>query len=315
MSWGEKVRWEFDWAAAEKYSELDPTANGLPGRSEQIRRRTPEPSIDARGNVTPGDIMKGKAMGFWKPYSGVSLDGKTKVPGWEVELDPKKHPGFRRERNKKLAPWTQTDKRTFEVRMTRGKIEEEGYVERHTHPMPDNDVWMRPPVPARNGVITSRTKPVIVDARMRVVDISEVDTVHGTASVCVQVYLFWTDPRMIGYDHAVLPSKLWGPRLELQEVVGDNCEETQLAFQRMETGRFFTSHDAMCKAARDFDCKYPRPDLQDRGDPLPWPESGRMSRVYQYTATVKKPMSAFEHFPFVSGAPAIAPSRASATYR
>ena len=262
--------------------------------------RTPSPRIDGAGNATPGDPAQGTAMGFWKPYSGYTLDGTTPVSGWEVEWDPVKNPGFRRIRNKALEPWKQTDKRTYEVRMSeKTKRTEEGGVVtgRHTHPLPDNPIWKRAPVPSRNGVITSRSKPVVVDARLRVVDISNIDTVHGTATICVQVCLFWTDPRMIGYDHQVLPDKLWGPRLELQNVVDGQVEETQLAFQRMETGRFFSHHDAVCKAARDFKCKYPRPDLPG-SENLPWPESGRMSRIIEYTATVKKTMSSFADFPF-----------------
>ena len=50
---------------------------------------------------------------------------------------------------------------------------------------------------------------------------------HSTATVSVEISFFWTDPRMIGYDHHVLPTTLWGPRLEMQDVVDGKCTETQ----------------------------------------------------------------------------------------
>jgi hypothetical protein len=124
------------------------------------------------------------------------------------------------------------------------------------------------------------------------------DTVHSTARVCVQVYFFWTDPRLIGYDYHTLPENLWGPRLEMQNIADDHCEEEQLTFQRLETGRFFIETDNICKAARDFKCDYPRPDLCDPSTELGWPESGRMMRAIQYNATISNAMSALADFPF-----------------
>ena len=121
--------------------------------------------------------------------------------------------------------------------------------------------------------------------RMRAVSI-----MCSSTQVTVDITFYWTDPRLVGYDYQTLPSKLWGPRLELQGVVGTEITETQVAFQRLETGRFFSKSDMACKAAAAFGCDFPRMDFADANDadPLEWPESGRMMRRMQYTAVSQR---------------------------
>ena len=134
----------------------------------------------------------------------------------------------------------------------------------------------------------------------------EVNTVDGTATVKIDITFYWTDPRLVGYDYQTLPSKLWGPRLDLQDVVGSSIEETQIAFQQVESGRFFDQNDMICKAAAEFGCDYPRMDFYKKdgdgnplfgakngeADTLAWPESGCLMRKIQYIATINNPMSA-----------------------
>lgn len=58
-------------------------------------------------------------------------------------------------------------------------------------------------------------QPIWVDMRFVIREIANIDTVEGTADVNVHVYLYWTDPRLIDYDEAALPDKLWGPEVDL----------------------------------------------------------------------------------------------------
>ena len=101
---------------------------------------------------------------------------------------------------------------------------------------------------------------------------------------------------MIGYDHHVLPTTLWGPRLEMQDVVDGKCTEIQLAFKRLESGRVFKPKNFVVQACKDFDCEYPT-------SGTPWPESGRMVRVMLYNATVKNPMDRVGAFLIVDHIP------------
>jgi hypothetical protein len=173
MAYKDRIRWEFDWAAAERYRELEPDEKGNIGKDRTIRRRTPSPKFDSDGNILPtDDIFAGSAMGFWKPYTGYTLGGEPDgpLPGWEVEKDPSNVQGFRRKRNADVADWKQKDRRTFEVRMK--EPDSDYFMERLTHPLPDDKTWMKVPVAMKGGVITKGAKPVEVACRMRLVNIS-----------------------------------------------------------------------------------------------------------------------------------------------
>ena len=183
-SWQEQIRWEFDWKAAQRYLENEPEDTGQPRRDPYVRRRTPSPSAikawkERHPDQSEQDAERelaatGAAMGFWKPYTGMTMDGQTEVPGWIVEYDPQNNQGFRRRRNTRLAAWKQQDKRAFEVQMTesyKGRKNEK-YVERLTHPLPDDPVWMKEPMQMSNGVPVPGAKPVQVDVMMKLRDVS-----------------------------------------------------------------------------------------------------------------------------------------------
>jgi hypothetical protein len=132
-------------------------------------------------------------------------------------------------------------------------------------------------------------------------DTQEINTVNCTATVQIDLGIFWTDLRLIGYDHQVLPDKLWSPRLEMLRA---EVKETQLAFMRLETGRYFNAGDYLCTAAKRFNTHHRNGKLRywptpgTATDPRPWPESGRMMKSVRYDAVVDNPMSSLDDFPF-----------------
>jgi hypothetical protein len=242
------IRWEFNWQAAGRYTRLEPNRlTGALARDPTIRRRTPTPKKRDDGSAVKWNkqeeldaaINEASAMGFWTPYTGYTLGGKDPIPGWTVEQDPANAKGYRRERNTNVKDWVQKDSRTFEVQMLPHAASVTGrattkHVQRLTHPMPDDPIWMKEPIQARNGVITPAAKPIDVDVRARLTEIQSVDTVASTATLQIDLDMFWTDLRMIGYDHHVLPYKLWSPRLNMLRIV--DVKETQVAFMRLEVG-------------------------------------------------------------------------------
>ena len=54
-----------------------------------------------------------------------------------------------------------------------------------------------------------------VDFRLTVFHVGKVDTREQSSLVRMGVVLYWTDPRMAGWDSPVLPPTLWGPELWL----------------------------------------------------------------------------------------------------
>jgi|EP01047_Picozoa_sp_COSAG01_P019175 hypothetical protein len=187
-SYKDIIRWEFDWASANRYRSQDPKEDGTLRRDRTIRRRTPTPEKDDDGVAKPWSeenslsdaINEAPAMGFWRPYTGYTLEGKKggPIPGWKVEEDPEAN-SYRRKRNDYLGEWKRTDSRTFEVQMIDhagskrgGSGPEQEYVQRLTHPLPDDPIWMKEPIEAKNGVITASTNPIDVNVRMRITDIA-----------------------------------------------------------------------------------------------------------------------------------------------
>lgn len=76
---------------------------------------------------------------------------------------------------------------------------------------PDDPAWSSPPV--SDGSLEVRF-------RVGVERIAALDTVAGTAFVQLAVTLYWTDPRLAGWE-GPLPQALWGPILVLKNQVGD----------------------------------------------------------------------------------------------
>jgi hypothetical protein len=124
------------------------------------------------------------------------------------------------------------------------------------HDAEDGAFWMKPPPnPAADG------EPIWVDIRLNLMKVSAVDTVAGTAFVDVYTIYYWTDPRLAGWQEGrELPARLWGPRLELQNALGD-LQEEDLSFLLVNLA------------------------------------TGRVKRIRQYSGTVDNPMD-LRSFPF-----------------
>ena len=77
-----------------------------------------------------------------------------------------------------------------------------------------------------------------VDFRLTVFAISDVNTRDLTACVRFGIVLYWTDPRLVGFDEPLLPGDLWGPDVYLRNARGGvrkDCE--QFAIVDTEEGR------------------------------------------------------------------------------
>ena len=123
------------------------------------------------------------------------------------------------------------------------------------HDAGDDAYWISAPK-GENG------EPIWIDFRFNLNKASDVDTVAGTAFIKLDVVLYWTDPRMIGWpeDHADLPPKLWGPTMELVNALGDMQNESLV----------FSVVDA---------------------------KTGRMKRAFGFTGVIENPMN-LRDFPF-----------------
>jgi hypothetical protein len=123
------------------------------------------------------------------------------------------------------------------------------------HDAADAAFWMQPPP---NPAATS--EPIWVDLSNSLFKVAAVDTVAGTAYVSVNITTYWTDPRLVGWPQgAELPARLWGPKLDLKNALGD-LQETDYTFM-----------------------------LKD-------PTTGRMKRDRGYTGTLDNPMD-MQNFP------------------
>jgi len=107
------------------------------------------------------------------------------------------------------------------------------------HDEHDLDYWGSPPR-------TKDGKPVMVDMRMNLVNLTEVDTIRGTCFAKIHIMYYWTDERMIGWSALQLPAKLWGPRLWVTNARPE-MEEANLEFVmvdkqagRLKRGRSYT---------------------------------------------------------------------------
>ena len=52
---------------------------------------------------------------------------------------------------------------------------------------------------------------MVVDFRLILFNVSNVDTRDLTAQVHLGVVFYWTDLRLAGWKHFLLPPTLWGP--------------------------------------------------------------------------------------------------------
>ena len=99
-----------------------------------------------------------------------------------------------------------------------------------------DDYWQRPPTTPPND--ESRTL-LWVDLRFNVFKVNAVNTVAGTAYVKVESFMYWTDTRLVDWPRGKpLPPTLWGPRLRLDNAMGDLHEvDTSFKLQDCTTGR------------------------------------------------------------------------------
>ncbi len=109
------------------------------------------------------------------------------------------------------------------------------------HAADDNAYWMQPPPASSSG------EPIWVDFRFNLNKVSTVDTVAGTAFVDFAIVWYWTDPRLAGWPvDTELPPRLWGPKIELKNGLGDVQEEditfalVNSAANRLQRFRRFT---------------------------------------------------------------------------
>ena len=62
--------------------------------------------------------------------------------------------------------------------------------------------------------------PIEVNYRLILFDIGKVETREQMATIRLGIALYWTDARMVGYEHPILPPTLWGPELLLRNAMG-----------------------------------------------------------------------------------------------
>eukprot|EP01043_Picozoa_sp_COSAG02_P009780 COSAG02_NODE_335_length_24359_cov_282.817354_17_plen_461_part_00 len=222
----------------------------------------------------------------WATYHAHIKDGDDTAANLERDGDK---PGFwvptKNAVRTGLGGWKAGDQGNGQV-VAKTDAEMDEFEERVSHPLPDDPVWMRPPLQATKGVATFKASKFDVNIRARVNKLCNVDTLTGTAQIVVTLYMYWNDPRMIGYPYSTLPDKLWGPMLILQNRhAGDSGERVQQCFQRYEVGRYFQKGDPCVQSGE-----------KKHGDP--WPDTGRMIRVVQYFGLVDAPMSNIREFPF-----------------
>ena len=99
----------------------------------------------------------------------------------------------------------------------------------------------------------------VVNFRVTVFHVDEVDTKALTMSTKVGVVMYWTDERMKGWNRFLLPGALWGPEMYLMNHI--SCEP--------EYEQFVLVDD----------------------------KEGRLKRIINYTAIIKAPME-LKDFPF-----------------
>ena len=95
----------------------------------------------------------------------------------------------------------------------------------------DDLAWIEPPA-------SPTGEPWIwVDIRFAVHKLTKIDTVEGSAFIKVSQFSYWTDPRLQGWK-GELPDNLWGPRLNLQNSLGDlDCRQDEFSLTDRSTGR------------------------------------------------------------------------------
>ena len=82
----------------------------------------------------------------------------------------------------------------------------------------DDGRWGRPPTVG---------KPTIVNCKIMIAQLQDLDTVRGTLNVRIGVWCFWTDPRLKGRSRMdPSPTELWSPRLTIDERLGDFVRRT-----------------------------------------------------------------------------------------
>ena len=70
-------------------------------------------------------------------------------------------------------------------------------------------------------------KPTIVNCKILVAQLQDLDTVRGTLNVRIGVWCHWTDPRLKGRSRMdPLPTELWSPRVTIDQSLGDFVRRT-----------------------------------------------------------------------------------------
>ena len=96
----------------------------------------------------------------------------------------------------------------------------------------DSSAWMSPPPSGSDGT------PPIVDFRVHLFRFGCVDTASQQAYVKLNLLMYWTDPRMVGWSAVCLPPLLWGPHPRLSEAGMEFLvTQEQFVVANPETGR------------------------------------------------------------------------------
>ena len=70
-------------------------------------------------------------------------------------------------------------------------------------------------------------KPTIVNCKILIAQLQDLDTVRGTLNVRIGVWCNWTDPRLKGRSRMdPLPTELWSPRVTIDQSLGDFVRRT-----------------------------------------------------------------------------------------
>ena len=72
--------------------------------------------------------------------------------------------------------------------------------------------------------------PIVVDFRVVLFNVSNVDTKDLTAQVHLGVVFYWTDSRLVGWKHPILPPTLWGPEMQMRGTVGPETKPVDEQF-------------------------------------------------------------------------------------
>ena len=100
-----------------------------------------------------------------------------------------------------------------------------------TVPPDDCDSWSKCPI-IKDG------EPLMVNMRIDLVKVSDVDTVQSKVHVKMYVITYWTDPRRVNHE-GKLPDKLWGPHFtDIENAAGTpEVREVALVLVNKDKGR------------------------------------------------------------------------------